>query len=72
MYSYSGALRKKSFLSTTLDKTLKTNHEIKEHRFSMEYVTADFLQFWSTTVKICLLGDRLVHFHQLQSFQRFP
>ena len=27
--------------------------------FSMEYFTADFWQFWSTTNKVCLSGSRL-------------
>ena len=39
--------------------------------FSMECFTADFLQFLSTTVKICLLGGRLDTCHQFQALQGF-
>ena len=37
----------------------------------MEHFTADFLQFFSITVKISLLGDRLGTYHQSQAFQGF-
>ena len=40
--------------------------------FSREYFTADFLQFWSTTVKICLLGSRLVAFPSIPSISDIP
>ena len=37
--------------------------------YSMEYFTADFLQFSSSTIKIYLMRDRLSTQHQFQAFQ---
>ena len=42
-----------NFGQNILDKSTKLG-------FSMEYFTAEFLQFWRTAVKIFLLGSRLV------------
>ena len=39
---------------------------------SIECFTADFSQFSSITVKICLLGDLLGSRRHFQAFQRFP
>ena len=38
---------------------------------SVGYFTADILQFSSTTVKTCLLDDRLGTGHKFQAFQEF-
>ena len=40
--------------------------------FSMEWFTADFLQFFTKNVKIWLLVGRLSTRHQIQAFQGFP
>ena len=39
--------------------------------FSMEWFTADFLQFFTKNVKIWLLVGRLGTRHQIQAFQGF-
>ena len=39
--------------------------------FSMEWFTADFLQFFTKNVKIWLLVGRLGTRHQIQAFQEF-
>ena len=45
-----------NFGQNILDKSTK----LINIGFSMEYFTAEFLQFWRTAVKMFLLGSRLV------------
>ena len=40
--------------------------------FSMECFTADLMQFFSATVKLCLLDSELSNCYQFKSCQRFP
>ena len=47
-------------------------HKIKRNSFFfMEWSSADFSQFWSTTVKIWVLVGLLVTCHQYQAFHGF-
>ena len=50
-----------------VDKLMK----LSKIGFSMECFTADFLQFFSATVKICLWDSRLGNCHQFKACQRF-
>ena len=45
--------------------------KLSEIGFSMEWFTADFLQFFTKNVKIWLLVGRLGTRHQIQAFQGF-
>ena len=53
-----------NFGQNILDKSTKLG-------FSMEYFTAEFLQFWRTAVKIFFWVAGWLLFFQFQAFQRF-
>ena len=59
------------FLKGSCAKDSRQIHETKQTRFSYEMLMADLLQFCSTKVTLCFLGNRLCTRYQIKKFEGF-